>query len=55
MPDKTDVYFIVAAVLALSACRKALGTDFRLLRFIDLLEAKRTIVGEHLRALGYIQ
>jgi hypothetical protein len=55
MPDKTDVYFIVAAAPALSARRKALGMDFRLLRFIDLLEAKRTIVGEHLRALGYIQ
>jgi hypothetical protein len=37
----------------LSACRKAPGTDFRLLRFIDLLEAKSAIVEEKLRALGY--
>jgi hypothetical protein len=55
MPDKTVVYFIIADALALSACRKALGTDFRLLRFIDLLEAKSTIVEEKLRALGYIR
>jgi len=51
MPDKTVVYFIAAAVPALSAVWKALRKDFRLL-LIDLLETKSPIVEVKLRALG---
>lgn len=42
MPYKKVVY-LVAAALALSACRRAPGTDFHLIRFVDLLEAKNII------------
>jgi len=52
MPDKTVVYFIAAAVPALSAVWKALRKDFRLLLLIDLLETKSPIVEVKLRALG---
>ena len=42
MPYKKVVY-LVAAALVLSACRRAPGTDFHLIRFVDLLEAKNII------------
>jgi hypothetical protein len=55
MPDKTVVFSSSLPPWPCPPAGKALGTDFRLLRFIDLLEAKSTIVEEKLRALGYIR
>lgn len=55
MPDKKVVYFIVAAAVALSACRKAQGKAFRVRRFIDLPEAKRTVTEEKTWAPGHIR
>lgn len=40
MPDKRVVYLIFAAALGVISCRHAPESDFRVLRLVDLLEAK---------------
>lgn len=45
MPEKKSIYLIWAMALLLAACGKAPRTDFRLLRFIDLLETKNIVAG----------
>ncbi len=40
MPDKKVVYLLFAAVLVFASCRRAPRTDFRVVRLVDLLEAK---------------
>jgi len=43
MPEKRAFYLISAVALLLAACGKAPRTDFRLIRFIDLLETKNIV------------
>ncbi len=40
MPDKRVVYLLFAAALGVVSCRRAPESDFRILRLVDLLEAK---------------
>lgn len=40
MPDKRVVYLFLAAAVGLSSCHRAPGSDSRVVRLIDLLEAK---------------
>jgi len=43
MPEKKVVYLLSAMALLLAACGKTPRTDFRLLRFVDLLETKNIV------------
>ncbi|HEX2695614.1 MAG TPA: hypothetical protein VHP61_07650, partial [Acidobacteriota bacterium] len=43
MPDRKVVYLMFAAVLAFGSCRRAPQTDFRVVRLVDLLEAKNIV------------
>ena len=45
MPEKRVFYLVPVLALLLAACGKAPRTDFRLLRFIDLLEKKNVVAG----------
>lgn len=48
MPDKKVIYLIFVALLGLGSCRRPPHTDFRLIRLVDLLEAKSVVASPYL-------